>query len=234
MTDKPIIELKDVCKEYHMGGEQVFALSDITLSVSKGEIVCIRGASGSGKTTLLSIIGCVFSPTSGSAVIAGKKISRLPDHFLTRYRRELVGFVFQDYNLLEHLTVLENVTLPLLPLGASPKLREKKALPLLERFHLTHRKSFKVNLLSGGERQRTALVRALINDPAIVVADEPTAHLDSSLTSEVFACFSELKREGKTIIISSHDPEIAAMDSIDLHVELSGGKAVDISISELV
>jgi putative ABC transport system ATP-binding protein len=226
MTSKAIIELNNVSKEYEIGGDRVSALSGINLTVLEGQALCIKGASGSGKTTLLSIIGCIFSPSSGGAIVARKKISRLPDHFLTRYRRQLVGFVFQHYNLLEHLSVMENVTLPLVPLGVSPRMREIKALPLLERFGLLPRKNFKVKLLSGGEMQRTALVRALINDPPIFIADEPTAHLDPSLSGEVLSYFADLKGEGRTIVLSSHDPIVAKMGSIDFCIELSEGKII--------
>ncbi len=203
---------------------EVTALKDANLMVHQGEMLCLQGPSGSGKTTLLSILGCIFSPTSGKAQIGGKKISRLPDHFLTRYRRELIGFVFQNFNFLEHLSVLENVTLPLLPLGVSPKKRAARAGLLLEKFELGHRMHFPINQLSGGELQRAAVARALINDPPIITADEPTAHLDEQLSLNLMEMLTELKKEGKTIIITSHDPLVADHRSIERRMVLKDGK----------
>ncbi len=221
------IELESVKKMYNRDmPNEVTALQEANLSVAQGEMICLQGPSGSGKTTLLSIIGCIFSPTSGKAKISGKKISRLPDHFLTRYRRELIGFVFQHFNLLEHLSVLENITLPLLPLGISPRLRSEKAIALLEKFGISHRMHFPLLQLSGGELQRVAVARALINDPPIIAADEPTAHLDELLSLEVMNILAALKKEGKTIIVTSHDPLVAGHSSIDRQIELRNGKIV--------
>jgi putative ABC transport system ATP-binding protein len=186
-------------------------------------MVCVQGPSGSGKTTLLSIIGCIFSPTSGRATIGGKKISRLRDHFLTLYRRELIGFVFQNYNMIDHLTVLENITLPLIPLGISPRDREKKADLLLEKFAISHRKKFAINQLSGGELQRAAIARALINDPPIIVADEPTAHLDGILSLEVVDMLATLKEEGRTVVVSSHDPIVSGHPGMTRIIEVRDG-----------
>jgi putative ABC transport system ATP-binding protein len=186
-------------------------------------MICIQGPSGSGKTTLLSIIGCIFSPTSGSALIAGKRVSRLPDHFLTRYRRELIGFVFQNFNLLDHLTVVENITLPLLPLGFSPRRRQKKAELLLERFSISHRKNFPTKQLSGGELQRVAIARALVNDPPIIVADEPTAHLDTSLSRDIMNMLAGLKHDGRTVVFTSHDPVVAGHRGVDRIIDAGAG-----------
>lgn len=211
-----MIQLDSVTKVYNQGAEnQVIALDNVSLAVAEREMVCIQGPSGSGKTTLLSIIGCIFSPTSGRALIAGKRVSRLPDHFLTRYRRELIGLVFQNFNLLDHLTVAENITLPLLPLGYSPRQREKRAELLLERFSIRHRKNFPARQLSGGELQRVAIARALVNDPPIIVADEPTAHLDSSLSLDIVDMLAGLKRDGRTVVITSHDPVVAGHPGVD-------------------
>jgi putative ABC transport system ATP-binding protein len=222
-----LIELEAVTKIYNQGQiNQVIALKSVRLAVAQGEMVCVQGPSGSGKTTLLSIIGCIFSPTSGRATIGGKKISRLPDHFLTLYRRELIGFVFQNYNMIDHLTVLENITLPLIPLGISPRVREKKADLLLEKFGISHRKKFAVNQLSGGELQRAAIARALINDPPIIVADEPTAHLDGTLSMEVVDMLAALKGEGRTVVVSSHDPIVSGHPGMDRIVEVRDGLIV--------
>ncbi len=219
-----LIDLEAVTKIYNQGQiNQVIALKSVCLTVAQGEMVCVQGPSGSGKTTLLSIIGCIFSPTSGRASINGKKISRLPDHFLTLYRRELIGFVFQNYNMIDHLTVLENITLPLIPLGISPRVREKKGDLLLEKFGISHRKKFAVNQLSGGELQRAAIVRALINDPPIIVADEPTAHLDGILSLEVVDMLVALKEEGRTVIVSSHDPIVSKHPGMSRIIEVRDG-----------
>lgn len=218
------ILLKEVTKIYNLGQtNQVVALQNINLTVNRGEMVCLKGPSGSGKTTLLSIIGCIFSPTSGRALIGGKKISRLPDHFLTAYRRELIGFVFQNYNMIEQLTVMENITLPLLPFGLSPREREKKADRLLLKFGLGHRKQFLVGQLSGGELQRVAIARALINDPPIIVADEPTAHLDGKLSLEVVEMLAELKGEGRTVVVASHDPIVTGHPEMEQIYTISDG-----------
>lgn len=220
-----MIRLEGVTKIYNQGEEnQVTALNNVSLSVEKQEMVCIQGPSGSGKTTLLSIIGCIFSPTSGRALIAGKRVSRLPDHFLTRYRRELIGFVFQNFNLLDHLTVVENITLPLMPLGYSPRQRKMKAVPLLERFSITHRQNFPTKQLSGGELQRVAIARALINDPPIIVADEPTAHLDTSLSLDIVDMLSGLKNDGRTVVVTSHDPVVAKHPGVDRIVSAGSGE----------
>lgn len=222
-----LVDLEAVTKIYNQGQiNQVIALKSVRLAVAQGEMVCVQGPSGSGKTTLLSIIGCIFSPTSGRATIGGKKISRLPDHFLTRYRRELIGFVFQNYNMIDHLTVLENITLPLIPLGISPRLREKKGDLLLEKFGMSHRKKFAVNQLSGGELQRVAIARALINDPPIIVADEPTAHLDGTLSLEVVDMLAALKKEGRTVIVSSHDPIVSGHPGMARIIEVRDGLIV--------
>jgi putative ABC transport system ATP-binding protein len=223
-----LIELEAVTKIYNKGAaNEVMALNNCSLTVAQAEMLCIQGPSGSGKTTLLSIIGCIFSPTSGRASIRGKKISRLPDQFLTRYRRELIGFVFQNFNMLDHLTVLDNITLPLMALGISPRAREKKADELLERFAISHRKKFPVTQLSGGEIQRVALARALINDPPIIVADEPTAHLDGKLSLEVVDMLADLKDEGRSLIVASHDPIVFGHPAMDRIVEVRDGKIVD-------
>jgi len=219
-----LVELEAVTKIYNQGQvNEVIALKNFTLAVATGDMVCVQGPSGSGKTTLLSIIGCLFSPTSGRATIGGKKISRLPDHFLTRYRREMIGFVFQNYNMLGHLSVLENITLPLLPLGVSPRVREEKADQLLEKFGMSHRKKFAVHQLSGGELQRVAIARALINDPPIIVADEPTAHLDGKLSLEVINILSSLRDEGRTVIITSHDPIVSGHPGMTGIIEVKDG-----------
>ena len=223
-----LISLESVNKIYNAGEpNEVAALHDIDLAVGEGEMVCLQGPSGSGKTTLLSIIGCVFGPTSGRAAIGGRRISRLPDHFLTRCRREMIGFVFQHFNMLEHLSVLDNVTLPLLPLGVSPRERAQRADALLDKLAIGHRRHFPARQLSGGEMQRAAIARALINNPPIIVADEPTAHLDGRLAREIIDLLAALKDEGRTIVISSHDPFVAGHPKVDRIVGLRDGRIAE-------
>lgn len=220
-----LIELSAVEKLYNRGEEnEVKALHDINLVVDEGEMVCLCGPSGSGKTTILSIIGCVFPPTSGRASIAGKKISRLPDHFLCFYRRQTIGFIFQNFNLLPELTVIENITLPLYPIGLTPHERKRRAEPLLEQLGIAHRQKFPVGKISGGELQRVAICRALINDPPVILADEPTAHLDSKLAFQFMEIMEELKVQGKTIVLTSHDSRVYEHKAVDRVVEVADGR----------
>jgi len=218
------IVLDHVEKWYNRGESNgVHALSGINLNIGKGEAVCIEGPSGSGKSTLLSILGCLITPTSGVALIDGKPLSRLPDRFLTLHRRQTIGFIFQRFNIIPELSVLANVALPLLPLGISPSDREKRAEELLERLSIAHRKQFLAAKLSGGEMQRTAIARALINDPPIILADEPTAHLDTKLSLDFMAVMMELKTSGKTIIITSHDPLVSGHQLVDRCLKIRDG-----------
>jgi len=220
-----LIEIERVNKYYNRGlANQVHALEDVFLKVAANEVICLQGPSGSGKSTLLSIIGCIISPTSGTASIMGRQLSRLPDHFLTRHRRENVGFIFQRFNLIEELSVMENITIPLLPLGITPKKRKEIAAPLLDKFALGHRKNFPVKNISGGEMQRTAIARALVLDPPILLADEPTAHLDHQLSSQFMNLMTTLKKEGKTVVITSHDERVAEHPIIDKKYQLSDGQ----------
>lgn len=218
------IELRAVEKYYNRGGRnQVYALRGIDLTIDANETVCIHGPSGSGKSTLLSILGGIIGPTSGSAVVDGKKMARLPDRFLTLYRREHIGFIFQRFQLIPELSVLENVTLPLLPLGVRPADQKKRAMVLLERLAIDHRSDFRAAEISGGELQRAAVARALINDPSIIIADEPTAHLDTSLSEDFLSIMSDLKMLGKTIVIASHDPLVSESPVVDRCLYLRDG-----------
>ncbi len=225
ISREPIIVLEQVSKTYNQGHiNEVNALMDIDLSVPAGSMVCLRGASGSGKSTLLSIIGCIFPPSRGRAIISGKPLSRLPDRFLTIHRRRNIGFIFQQFNVLPELTVLDNVTLPLLPLGVGPAARRVRGARLLEHLAIDHRASFPAGQISGGELQRVAIARALINDPPIILADEPTAHLDSRLSHEFMATMAELKRSGKTIVIASHDALVTEHPALDRIVDVKDGR----------
>ncbi|PLX50192.1 MAG: ABC transporter ATP-binding protein [Desulfobulbaceae bacterium] len=211
-----LIELENIVKIYNQGRvNEVTALDKVEMAVEAGAMVCLKGPSGSGKSTLLAIIGCIYPPTSGRAVIAGRQLARLPDRFLTMHRRRTIGFIFQRFNILPRISVFENVVLPLLPLGMSPKERRALAEPLLERYGIAHRRNFPAGEISGGELQRVAIARALINDPPIILADEPTAHLDSRLSRDFLADMLALKEEGRTIIMASHDPLVTEAAGVD-------------------
>ncbi len=220
-----LIELKNTTKIYNQRRpNEVTALYDVSLTVQPQTMVCLQGASGSGKSTLLAIIGCVLPPTSGRASIAGKQLSRMPDRFLTKHRRETIGFIFQQFNLLPHLSVLDNITLPLLPLGISPHERKARARKLMDRLSISHRENFPAGQISGGEMQRVAIARALINNQPIILADEPTAHLDSRLSMEFMQIMADLKTAGKTIIIASHDALVAEHPAIDRIIHIKDGR----------
>ncbi len=220
-----LIELEAITKIYNQGqANEVQALTDVSLRVATGSMLCLRGASGSGKSTLLGIIGCVFPPTSGRAAIAGKQLARLPDRFLTLHRRETIGFIFQRFNLLPSLTVLDNITLPLLPMGVGPRERKLRAQALLAQFDIQHREKFPAGQISGGELQRVAIARALIHDPPIILADEPTAHLDSRLSREFMAIMDRLKASGKTIVLASHDPLVTDHPGLDQIMDIRDGR----------
>ena len=214
-------------KIYNRGrANEVRALAGVDLRVAAGESVCLKGPSGSGKSTLLAIIGCVMAPTSGRAAIAGRQLARLPDRFLTIHRRQSIGFIFQRFNLLPALSVLENVTLPLLPLGITPAQQRRRGRELLQRLGIAHRENFPAGRISGGELQRVAIARALINNPPIILADEPTAHLDTRLSHELMAILAELKAAGKTVIITSHDSLVVEDAMIDRVVEVRDGQVL--------
>ncbi len=219
------IELRAVEKFYNRGQHnQVHALRGVDLTIASNETVCIHGPSGSGKSTLLAILGGIIGPTSGSAVVDGRKLARLPDRFLTLYRRQHIGFIFQRFRLIPELSVMENVTLPLLPLGIRPIERKKRGGDLLRRLEIDHRGNFPAAEISGGELQRAAVARALINDPSIIIADEPTAHLDTRLSEDFLSVMAELKNLGKTIIIASHDPLVSENRLVDRCLYLRDGR----------
>lgn len=221
----PLIELDKVCKTYNQGQlNEVKALRNVSLAIDSGAMVCLQGASGSGKSTLLSIIGCVFPPTCGRAAIAGKQLARMPDRFLTIHRRNTIGFIFQHFNILPELTVLENITLPLMPLGVAPRARKERAAGLMEMLSISHRANFPARQISGGELQRVAIARALINDPPIILADEPTAHLDHALSLAFMEIMQELQRVGKTIILTSHDAVITQHPAVERIIAIQDGE----------
>jgi putative ABC transport system ATP-binding protein len=210
-----VIRTENLCKTYGVNGSVVKAVSDLTVAVGKGKCLLLRGPSGSGKSTLLNLVGCLTHPTSGKIFLDGREVSHLPDHFLAAVRREKIGFVFQAFNLLQGSTALDNVAMPLLPLGMGHAARKDKALSLLCRVNLEHRAHFRVNHLSGGEQQRVAVARALVNDPALIIADEPNSNVDERNGRLILDMLGELKQEGRTLVISSHDPAFAGNGLVD-------------------
>jgi putative ABC transport system ATP-binding protein len=204
-----MISMKKIAKTYEMGEAMVHALKEINLEVEAGEFISIVGPSGSGKSTLMNLIGCLDRPSEGEYHLDGEKVSELNDDELAHIRNKKIGFVFQTFNLLPRTNCLHNVELPLLYSNVARKEREKKALDLLRRVGLGERVYHNPNELSGGERQRVTIARALVNDPAIVLADEPTGNLDSKTGSEIMAIFTELNKEGKTIVLVTHERYIA-------------------------
>ena len=200
------------------------AIRDVTLSIDSLKATALKGPSGSGKTTLLSILGCMARPTSGRITLKEREITSLPERFLTDIRRKTFGFMFQQFHLIKGITALENVMLPAYPDGEKHAVLKKKAIDLLDRLNLSHKASAKVEWLSGGEAQRIAIARALINDPAIIIADEPTAHLDTHLSREFMEIMRQLKEQGKTLLIASHDPIVYESDVIDRIVDMRDGR----------
>ena len=204
-----LIETVDLWKTYVMGGEEIHALRGVSMSIERGEYVAIMGPSGSGKSTLMNLIGCLDTPSRGSYLLNNKQVSQMNDNELARIRNEEIGFVFQTFNLLPRATALHNVELPLIYNGTPSEERIEKAKKALERVDLMDRMHHKPNELSGGQRQRVAIARALVNSPSIVLADEPTGNLDSKTGEEIMALFANLHGQGNTIILVTHEHDIA-------------------------
>jgi len=205
----PLIETRDLWKTYQMGDEEIHALKGVSISIERGEYVAIMGPSGSGKSTLMNLIGCLDTPSKGTYLLNGKEASLMNDNELARIRNEEIGFVFQTFNLLPRATALHNVELPLVYAGMGKTERLAQAKAALERVELTHRMTHKPNELSGGQRQRVAIARALVNNPSILLADEPTGNLDSKTGVEIMALFARLHQAGNTIIVVTHEADIA-------------------------
>jgi len=221
------IELQEVRKVFNAGRPNEFcALDGITATIEPNRTTVLQGPSGSGKTTLLSILGCMARPTSGRIFLGGREITSLPERFLTEVRRKTFGFIFQQFHLVKGLTALENVMIPAYPLGESRDALKRRATDLLERFEVDRKASSKVEWLSGGEAQRVAISRALINDPAALIADEPTAHLDSRLSREFMEIVRQLGNNGKTVIIASHDPLVYESDGVAEVIPMRDGKVL--------
>ncbi len=220
----PLIQAENLVKIYRMGQVEVPALRGVSLTVEPGEYVAIMGPSGSGKSTLMHILGCLDRPTEGSYRLEGREIATLDEDQRAEIRKRRVGFVFQQFNLLSRLTALENVEVPMVYLGMPPRERRKRALALLERVGLAQRAHHRPTEISGGEAQRVAIARALANDPALILADEPTGNLDTRTGREILALFRELHREGRTIVVVTHDPEVA--QEAERIIYLRDGKVV--------
>jgi putative ABC transport system ATP-binding protein len=205
-----LIETRDLWKTYVMGEEEIHALRGVSIEIQRGEYVAIMGPSGSGKSTLMNLIGCLDTPSKGSYLLNEKEVAAMNDDELARIRNEEIGFVFQTFNLLPRATALHNVELPLVYAGVSGKARQDRAKAALEKVELTSRASHRPNELSGGQRQRVAIARALVNDPSILLADEPTGNLDSKTGNEIMGLFARLHEGGNTIILVTHEADIAA------------------------
>jgi len=223
-----MIEISAVHKAFNQGQHnEYWALQGIDLTLEAGKVTAFRGPSGSGKTTLLTIVGCLARPTSGRVRLHGEDVSGLPERFLTEIRRRSFGFVFQQFNLIRGLSALENILLPALPTGRPRAQLVAAAMALLERLQMTHRAQARVEWLSGGEQQRVAIARALINDPEVIIADEPTANLDSTLAGEFMALLAGFTAAGKTVLLTSHDPLVVESAAVHRVVALRDGRLVD-------
>lgn len=222
-----MISVRDVHKVFHSGRPNEFtALRGISLEILPHQTTVLKGPSGSGKTTLLALLGCMSRPTSGRIFLNSREVTSLPERFLTGIRRSSFGFIFQHFNLIKGISVLENVMAPAYPTGERRVALKGRALALLEMFGVERKAEAKVDWLSGGEAQRVAIARALINNPAAIIADEPTAHLDSRLALEFIAMVNELKQKGTTVIMASHDPIVFGSPVADRVVELRDGMLV--------
>jgi putative ABC transport system ATP-binding protein len=207
---KPLIDITDIKRDFILGNEVVYVLKGIDLKIDKGEYVALMGPSGSGKSTLMNLLGCLDTPTSGQYILNGKDVSKMHDDELAEIRNKEIGFVFQTFNLLPRTTALDNVALPMIYAGYSKADRRERATEVLTQVNLSDRMDHQPNQLSGGQRQRVAIARALVNRPSIILADEPTGNLDSKTSVEIMALFGEIHKNGNTVILVTHEEDIAA------------------------
>ena len=213
-----LIDTRDLWKTYVMGSEEIHALRGVSIQIERGEYVAIMGPSGSGKSTLMNLIGCLDTPSQGSYLLNGKQVSQMNDNELAQIRNEEIGFVFQTFNLLPRASALQNVELPLVYAGVATRDRRARAKAALEKVELGSRMTHRPNELSGGQRQRVAIARALVNNPSILLADEPTGNLDSKTGAEIMALFSRLHQAGNTIILVTHEADVAAFARRSIHL----------------
>ncbi|WP_415395913.1 ABC transporter ATP-binding protein [Sulfurimonas sp. CS5] len=222
-----MIELKNITKKYEINKNNVVtALENINLNIKEGELVVLKGASGSGKSSVLSLIAALSKPTSGEVIVDAKHISKLPDNFASEYRRDNIGFIFQKYNLITSLSVKENILLPLVPLNPDANVANEKLQRVMKMFKIEHKADSIIKNLSGGEQQRVAIARANVNNPKIIIADEPTANLDEKLSLHFIEMLRELKTLNKTIVIATHDPLFFDLDFVDREIEMHNGAIV--------
>src|SRR5687768_1370816 len=213
-----LIETDNLWKTYVMGTEEIHALRGVSIQIERGEYVAIMGPSGSGKSTLMNLIGCLDTPSKGTYTLNGKQVGQMNDDELARIRNEEIGFVFQTFNLLPRATALHNVALPLIYAGVHAKTRVERAKTALDKVELGDRMTHRPNQLSGGQRQRVAIARALVNNPSILLADEPTGNLDSKTGVEIMALFAKLHEAGNTIVLVTHEPDVAAHAHRAIHI----------------
>ena len=206
----PLIKISDLKRDFVLGSETIYVLKGIDLEINKGEYVALMGPSGSGKSTLMNLLGCLDTPTSGTYILNGKDVSKMHDDELAEIRNKEIGFVFQTFNLMPRTTALDNVALPMVYAGYSKSERNDRATEVLTQVGLADRMDHKPNELSGGQRQRVAVGRALVNKPSIILADEPTGNLDSKTSEEIMGLFNEIHQNGNTVILVTHEEEIAA------------------------
>lgn len=221
-----LLEAENLVKIYNRHRpDEVTAVQHISLRVETGDVLALRGPSGSGKTSLLSLLGCMARPTAGRLKFKGDDVTRLPEHFLARIRQQSFGFIFQQFNLIRDLSVLDNLLLPLYPTTMGVAQMKQRAQDILQRLEIDTRQRFKVAQLSGGEQQRVAIGRALMNEPQLIIADEPTAHLDRRLSTELLSILEQLHKEGLTIIVASHDPFVCEHPLISRTLHMRDGRA---------
>ncbi len=222
-----MIKLNNIFKQYISNNEKIIALDHISFTIAKGDLVVLKGASGSGKSTVLSLIASLTKPTSGDIEVKNTKISKLSDNFASTFRQQNIGFIFQKYNLIPNISVKDNIILPLIPTNPDELFVNSRANSVMKLFNIEHKQNIIVRNLSGGEQQRVAIARSMINDPDIILADEPTANLDEALSLDFIKTLKELKDLGKTIVVATHDPLFFELDFVTKTINMKNGHIVE-------